>query len=39
MEILRFGSRGTLVEYLQLALVRAGYTLTVDGIFGARRRA
>lgn len=39
MEILRFGSRGTLVEYLQLALVRAGYTsLTVDGIFGARTR-
>ena len=38
MEILRFGSRGTLVEYLQLALIRAGYTLTVDGIFGARTR-
>lgn len=39
MEMLRFGSRGTLVEYLQLALVRAGYTsLTVDGIFGARTR-
>lgn len=39
MEMLRFGSRGTLVEYLQLALVRAGYTsLTIDGIFGARTR-
>lgn len=37
MEVLRFGSRGTWVEYLQLALVRAGYTnLSVDGVFGAR---
>lgn len=39
MEMLRFGSRGTLVEYLQLALVRAGYTtLSIDGVFGARTR-
>lgn len=39
MEMLRFGSRGTLVEYLQLALLRAGYTsLAVDGVFGARTR-
>lgn len=37
MDVLRFGSRGTLVEYLQLALLRAGYTnLRIDGIFGAR---
>lgn len=37
MEILRFGSRGAQVEYLQLALQRAGYQdLAVDGIFGAR---
>lgn len=39
MEMLRFGSRGTLVEYLQLAMVRAGYTtLSIDGVFGARTR-
>ncbi len=37
MEVLRFGSRGTWVAYLQLALVRAGYTnLSTDGVFGAR---
>ena len=39
METLRFGSRGAQVEYLQLALQRAGYRdLAVDGIFGARTR-
>ncbi len=39
MEMLRFGSRGTLTEYAQLALFRAGYTsLSVDGVFGARTR-
>lgn len=37
MDTLRFGSRGAQVEYLQLALQRAGYRdLAVDGIFGAR---
>lgn len=37
MDVLRFGSRGTLVEYVQLALTRAGYSeLRVDGVFGAR---
>jgi g-D-glutamyl-meso-diaminopimelate peptidase len=30
------GDRGTLVEYLQLALQRAGYPLRIDGIFGDR---
>lgn len=39
MYTLRFGSRGAQVEYLQLALQRAGYRdLAVDGIFGARTR-
>ena len=39
METLRFGSRGAQVEYLQLALQRAGYRdLALDGIFGARTR-
>lgn len=39
MDTLRFGSRGAHVEYLQLALQRAGYRdLAVDGIFGARTR-
>lgn len=28
------GDRGTQVEYLQLALSRAGYPIQVDGIFG-----
>ena len=37
MDTLRFGSRGTQVEYLQLALQLAGYQdLALDGIFGAR---
>lgn len=39
MDTLRFGSRGAQVEYLQLALQRAGYRdLALDGIFGARTR-
>lgn len=39
MDTLRFGSRGAQVEYLQLALQRAGYRdLAADGIFGARTR-
>lgn len=37
MDTLRFGSRGAQVEYLQLALQRAGYRdLALDGIFRAR---
>lgn len=28
------GDRGTLVQYVQLALHRAGYQVTVDGVFG-----
>lgn len=31
-----WGDRGTLVSYLQLALTRAGFPLTLDGIFGER---
>lgn len=31
---LYLGDRGTLVYYLQLALIRAGYPLALDGIFG-----
>ncbi len=34
MEIIRLGSRGALVEYLQLALSRLGYAVAVDGVFG-----
>lgn len=37
--LLRYGDRGTLVQYLQLALKRAGYTVGIDGIFGAGTRA
>ena len=33
MRIVR-GDRGTMVEYVQLALQRAGYPVTVDGVFG-----
>ncbi len=33
MRIVR-GDKGTLVQYVQLALQRAGYELSVDGIFG-----
>lgn len=36
MKNLYFGDRGTKVSYLQLALNRAGYPLSVDGIFGNR---
>lgn len=32
MRIVR-GDRGTLVQYIQLALQRAGYAITVDGVF------
>ena len=36
MEVLRYGARGTAVYYLQLALIRAGYTdLALDGVFGS----
>lgn len=34
MKNIYFGDRGTLVKYVQLALVRAGYKIAVDGIFG-----
>lgn len=34
MKHLFLGDRGTWVQYLQLALTRAGYETTVDGIFG-----
>ncbi|MBQ2770432.1 MAG: peptidoglycan-binding protein [Clostridia bacterium] len=37
MELLRFGQRGPLVEYLQLSLSRAGYDPgSIDGIFGRK---
>lgn len=36
MDTLRYGSRGTAVQYLQLALQRAGFSIALDGIFGAR---
>ena len=40
METLRYGSRGPMVEYLQLALRRAGYDPgQIDGIFGWRTQA
>lgn len=39
MVTLRYGDRGTLVQYLQLALKRAGYTMGMDGVFGAGTRA
>ena len=40
METLRYGSKGPMVEYLQLALQRAGENPgTVDGIFGKRTLA
>ncbi len=40
MKILRFGSRGPLVELLQLALTRAGYNPgPIDGVFGGRTLA
>lgn len=34
MKTIRLGEHGILTEYLQLALNRAGYPTTVDGIFG-----
>ncbi len=34
MKELNQGDRGTLVQYAQLALTRAGYPVTIDGIFG-----
>lgn len=36
MKHIFWGDRGTLVSYLQLALTRAGFPLTQDGIFGDR---
>ena len=39
MKLLRFGDRGPLVQLLQTALLRAGYSSgAVDGIYGARTR-
>lgn len=34
MDILNQGSQGILVQYVQLALTRAGYPTQIDGIFG-----
>ena len=40
MKIMKFGSRGPQVQFLQLALNRAGYgPLVTDGIFGYRTRS
>ncbi len=40
MQILRYGSSGSLVELLQLALNRYGASLVIDGVFGgATQRA
>lgn len=36
MTNLSYNDRGTLVQYLQLALTRAGYPTNTDGIFGNR---
>ena len=30
------GDRGTLVQYVQLALTRAGHPAVIDGIFGEK---
>lgn len=38
MQTLREGSIGTYVEYLQLALSRAGYPVEIDGVFGSKTR-
>ena len=39
MKIMKFGSRGPNVQFLQLALNRAGFgPVVTDGIFGARTR-
>ena len=34
MRNIYLGDRGVLVQYLQLALTRAGYPVELDGIFG-----
>lgn len=40
MPTLRYGDESVFVEYLQLALSRFGYPVTIDGVFGpATRRA
>lgn len=36
METIKYGSAGETVKTLQSALNRAGYNLTVDGVFGAK---
>lgn len=36
MNTLRLGSKGSEVKELQSALTRAGYSLTVDGVFGTK---
>ena len=36
MQFLIQGDRGVWVEYLQLALTRAGHPTRIDGIFGER---
>lgn len=36
MDTLRYGSTGESVKVLQSALNRAGYSLTVDGIYGSK---
>ena len=37
MKTLRYGSQGPFVQYLQLALMRAGFAPgAIDGIFGTR---
>ncbi len=36
MKELKPGDRGTLVQYVQLALTRAGYPTRIDGIFGEK---
>ncbi len=38
MELLREGSRGAWVEYLQLALFRLGFGVTIDGVFGGQTK-
>lgn len=36
METVRYGSTGETVKALQSALNRAGYAVTVDGVFGSK---
>ncbi len=38
METVQLGDQNVFVEYLQLALSRLGYTVTIDGIFGPETR-